>query len=552
MSVGVEEGLGSEEDWTEANQAQVLGLNRMAEETVTKLRPESWRELRWMPHEMQRQILLDTSRFQVFAGGRRVGKSQTGGHKLLPYAFTALSEVDWLKENDKRREYWIVGPEYSDAEKEFRVLYNSLTRMGVEFDHPGTYNNVLGGEMHISLWGGLYQVHAKSAKYPNTLVGEGVSGIVVSEAAKLKPSVWPKMLRPTLADFAGWAYFGSTPEGRNWFYRAWEAGQDPLLASWRSWRAPSWSNRNIPGYWGSDDAVQSLRSLMKEARIPDKLPLELYHPGSPVTPEVWGSAATKTWELVGKALGVGPEIVSLMLDLSEELFNQEIAALFNEFVGRVFKEFDEEVHVGDFAYDPTWQTYAALDYGFTNPFVWLLIQVDPHGEQIRVIDEYYETGKTTREAAAEIQGRGLAPGSLLAFYPDPAEPDRSAELASLLQVPMRGGTGGLIADRLEWIRRKLKPDNKIAHLDPSHDEWVPQLMFNRRCKQSIREHNVYRYPATHDEAASRNREAPEVPLKKDDHTPEALGRFMIGHFGSPWRVETPVRQSRARVGRRRR
>lgn len=533
----------------EQSREEVLQANRFAQRSLKELRPEIWRTTRWDPHDMQRDILDDTTRNQVFAGGRRVGKSQTGGHKLVPYAFTALEERDWLEERSQRREYWIVGPEYSDAEKEFRVLWNALTRLGVEFDHPGSYNNVLSGEMHISLWGGYFQVHAKSAKYPNTLVGEGVSGIVVSEAAKLKPTVWPKMLRPTLVDFMGWAYFGSTPEGRNWFYRLWEAGQDPLRPDWRSWRAPSWTNRHLYPVGATDVGVKALRDLMKRRIIPEKLPLDLYHPKSLLTPEVYESAVGKTWTKVGEAMGVDPEVVAQMLDLSEELFNQEVAAQFNEFVGRVFKDFDEEVHVGDFGYEPDWATYAALDYGFTNPFVWLLIQIDPHGEKIRIIDEYYERGKTTREAAEEIQGRGLTPGSLLAFAPDPAEPDRSKELSGLLKLRQLGGTGGLIQDRLEWIRRKLKPDAKIAHLSVEHEEWVPQLQIARRCKETIREFNAYRYPATYEEAQAKDREAPENPMKKDDHTPEALGRLLISLFGSPWVEHSPSRQSRARVGR---
>jgi hypothetical protein len=532
---------------------EVLEANRVANEAIAKLRPEIWRELRWMPHAVQQDILTSTSRNKVFAGGRRVGKSQTGGQKLVPYAFSALAERDWLEDNQKRREYWIVGPEYSDAEKEFRVVWNSLRRLGVDFDAPGSYNNVLTGEMHISLWGGIFQVHAKSAKYPNTLVGEGVSGIVVSEAAKLKPTVWPKMLRPTLADFVGWAYFGSTPEGRNWFYRLWEAGQDPLKADWASWRAASWTNRHLFPMGATDEGVKALRKLMKSAHIPLKYPLGAYfdHTAA-LTPKMYEEVVDRTWATVGAVMGIDSEVVSMMLDLSEELFNQEIAALFNEFVGRVFKEFDEEIHVGDFGYEPGWKTYAALDYGFTNPFVWLLVQIDPHGERIRIIDEYFEVGRTTREATEEIQARGLAPGSLLAFAPDPAEPDRSKEISGLLKIKQLGGTGGPIADRLEWIRRKLKPDAKVAHLGVEHDEWVPQLQIARRCKQTIREWNAYRYPSTYEEALAKDREAPEVPMKKDDHTPEALGRLLISLYGSPWATIAPARVSRARVGRGRR
>jgi hypothetical protein len=510
----------------------------------------------WTPHALQEEIIRSDARNKVVAAGRRSGKSQTGGHILAPYAFTALAEKDELTAKGIRRQYWIVGPEYSDGEKEFRVLYHTLKRLGVPFDKPGTYNNPVTGQMNISLWEGLYKVDVLSAKYPESLVGEGVSGVVLSEAAKIKPTVWPKFLRPTLADFGGWAFMSSTPEGRNWFYRMWQAGQDPDRPDWASWRAPAWVNPHV--YRGmrlkgveAEAAVRALQEAYKKKRIPEHLP---FIPGIErfMTDEQWMSAVDRSWRKVGEALGVDEEIVSLILDLSPELFNQEIAADFNEFVGRVFKEFDEEVHVADLSYDPAWSTYAALDYGFTNPFVWLLIQVDPFGENIRILDEYYERGRTTEEAGREIRGRGLAPGSLTAMYPDPAEPDRSAQLSHLLEVRSEGGTGGALTDRLEWIKRFLKPDPKVAHLDIDHPEWMPRLQINRRCKMTIHEFNAYRYPKTAEEAAERDQQAPEVPLKKDDHAIEALGRFMIGHFGSPWaEVVSPPTQRAAKIGRRR-
>lgn len=513
-------------------------------------------QVRWEPHAVQAEILADTTRNQVLAAGRRFGKSQVGGHKLLPWALRTFPEKASLEERGQRREYWIVGPEYSDSEKEFRVLYNALRRLGVPFDRPGTYNNPQSGDMHISLWGGVFQVHAKSAKYPESLVGEGLSGIVLSEAAKLKESTWTKFLRPTLADFRGWSFMGSTPEGRNWFYRAWEAGQDPLRADWNSWRAPAWANpfvyRDMQVFGTeADSSVRILQGLIQARRLPKELPVTSGL-RSFLTDAQWADATARTWEKVGLSLGLDPEIVALALDLSAETFNQEEAALFNEFVGRVFKDFDEEVHVTDLEYDPDWKTYAAIDYGFTNPFVWLLIQVSPHGDNIRILDEYYERGRTNGEALAEIRARGLAPGSLLGFYPDPAEPDRTAEIKNSLRIPAFGKTGGLINDRIEWIRRKLKPAETVAHLDPSHEDWVPQIQINRRCKETIREWGAYRYPRTAEEAAARDQEAPENPLKKDDHTPEAFGRFMIGHFGSPWALAAgPNRQRQAQIGRRR-
>lgn len=444
-------------------------------------------EIGWVPHAGQAKVVASNARHRVVSAGRRFGKSDLGGHELVPEAFFTYAQQNVLRDMSKRREFWIVGPEYSDSEKEFRVLYNELKRMGMPFDKPGTYNNPLGGDMHISLFNGLYMVNAMSAKYPDTLVGEGLSGVIMAEAAKLKERVWVKFIRPTLADYKGWALMTSTPEGKNWFYKAWQAGQDPNRKAWASWRMPAWINNHVYPL-GEDD----------------------------------------------------PEILDLRADMSAESFNQEIAADFTEFVGRVFKEFDEEVHVRDLLFDPSRMTFAASDYGFTNPFVWLLLQVD-RKDNVYVLDEFYMPGLTIPEAATELKRHGLVPDGMLKFYPDPALPGESKQLAQLLKVPAGGNTGGEVRDRIEMIRRWLKVPVEKQHLPYEHPERLPKLLIDRRCHNLIREMNDYRYPKSAEEAAALDRNAPELPLKKDDHTPEALGRFMRGYFGSPARTITGSR-----------
>lgn len=473
-----------------------------------------WDETLWTPHPAQEAMLFNRTRNQVAAFGRRAGKSQTGGNKLVPEYFRAMLELDVLKIKGLRREYWIVGPTYSDAEKEFRVTWNALERLGIPLDHPGSYNNPESGQMRIQALNGRFIVHAKSAQYPQTLVGEGLSGAVFSEAAKLKPSVWIKYIRPTLADFGGWTYFGSTPEGRNWFYDLWELGQDPSRNDWTSWRAPAWVNPYV--YPGGVD--ENLLDRAKHARRRGRL--KEWISNVQMVPNDRG--------LEPSPIGIDPEIWSLFLDQSTEMFNQEIQALFNEFAGRVFKDFDEELHVTDVGFNPAWKTYAASDYGFTNPFVWLLVQVDPHNEKIHILDEYYETGRTTGEAAREIWERGLRPTTMREFFPDPAEPDRTREIANLFQLQAGRNTGIPLDDRLEWIRRYLKPGV----------DGGPGLTVNRKCKNVIREFGQYKYPETREKAAEKGRPAPELPEKKDDHTPEALGRLMSGLFGRPHRARS--------------
>lgn len=506
-----------------------------------RTRTAFWNKLGFVPHDMQRTVLMNRTRNKVVAAGRRAGKSQMGGQFLVPEAMRARVELDALRAMGLRREYWIVGPEYSDAEKEFRVVWDAYDRLGFSMDRPGSYNNPLSGEMRISMFNGRFVVWAKSAKYPGTLVGEGLSGVVFSEAAKLKPSVWDKYIRPTLADFGGWAFFGSTPEGRNWFYDLWMLGQDAGRLDWASWRAPSWCNPYVyPG--GVDEALLRRFQKAKKAHQLSMLMQELLRTNGLVETDIG---------LVPR--GIDEEIWALFRDMSQDMFGQEVGADFTEYVGRVFKDFDEEVHVLSQELRRDWTTYACVDYGFTNPFAWLVLQVDPFNERVHVVAEYYETQRTTAEAGREIKARGLAPNAddvrVRAFFPDPAEPDRTRDLQDVLGIAGRGGTGGPLQDRLEWIRRFLKPNAMLAHLAPDDPARVPGLTIHPRCTHLIKEMGAYRYPETAEQADARGRPAPEEPLKKDDHTPEALGRFFRGYFGTPWRTPGSIGSRRVKVGR---
>lgn len=473
-----------------------------------------YEKMGWIPHDAQRKVILAPNRNRVVSAGRRFGKSEIGGHKLVQEALNTRLVKTRLEDLGKRREYWIVGPSYTDSEKEFRVLWNKLAKAGLRdhFDKPGSYNNPEQGDMHLSLWGGRFQCHAKSERHPDSLVGEGLSGVVLAEAAKLKHSTYTKLIRPTLADFNGWLLMTSTPEGKNWFYEMWQRGQDPNRPEWWSMRAPSWLNPHVYPGGAADGAIEVLRRLMEEQVVTD--------------------------HALMARLGLDPEIGDLVLDLTEEAFNQEIGADFTEFVGRVFKTFDEETHVGDFKFERSWKTYACVDYGFTNPSVWLLVQVDPFGEYVRVIDEVYEPGLTTPEFAQLIKDRGCAPEGVLAMYCDPASPGETRQMVDVLKIPARGGTGGELKPRLDAIRKALKMRN--PHLPEDAPERVPALMIDRKCKSTIADMLNYRYPERRTQVDSNN---PENPMKKDDHAPEALGRFYAGHFGTP---DKQVRRARVR------
>jgi hypothetical protein len=456
-----------------------------------------WPKVGYLPNKGQRQIHQATERFVVSAAGRRFGKSTSHGMELLPEVYRTYLQKDHLEDVGLRREFWIVGPQYTDAEKEFRAIYNACKRLRMPFDKPGTYYDAHGGDLQMSLWGGKFLLIGQSAKYPEHLVGEGLNGVIMAEAAKMKLLIWDKYIRPTLADYRGWAKFGSTPEGRNWFYDLWRKGQPGGDEDWKSFRFPSWANDRIFPLGKND-----------------------------------------------------PEIYSLGKDLSDEMRAQEIEAAFSEYVGKVFKTWDEEWHVRPLSYNSDWPLYLACDYGWTNPNVGLFIQVDPW-DRVYVIDEYYQTHRSPEEMALDLSEGNYSTSHIelikkaTHIYGDPAAPEASHTLADKLRLRVMGNTGGEIKDRLELIRRWLKDEN--PHLDITHQDRRPKLLVSPKCKHLMHEMDAYRYPKTKDEGLT----APEKPLSKDDHTPEALGRFFKGHFGQAVQGPTTVHKARMSRGRAR-
>ena len=71
--------------------------------------------------------------------------------------------------------------------------------------------------------------------------------IAVDEAGLVRDleDCWFRSIRPTLADFAGTAWFAGTPKGRNFFHTAFAKGQDPEQPEWESWQRPTVTNPYI-------------------------------------------------------------------------------------------------------------------------------------------------------------------------------------------------------------------------------------------------------------------------------------------------------------------
>jgi hypothetical protein len=446
-------------------------------------KPKYFERLDYHPHPGQMAFHNSLKRFRVAPNGRRFGKTMMGGFEVQPQAFLKSKHITGGPQLG-----WICGPEYTDAEKEFRIVYDSFRAQGIDRESIRFLNNPDGGPMHIKTsWG--FELWGKSAKYPEKLVGDGLDFVLMVEAGRHKRRTWGQYIRPTLSDKKGWAAFTGVPEGRSehsLLYALWSRGKDPAFPNWQSWRFPSWANTvTFPG--GRND----------------------------------------------------PEILEAEQDLTEDEFARQYGAMFVDKVGAVMKEWDDDIHIGDFEYNPRWPLYGACDYGFTNPFVWLWIQIDTFGN-IYVIKEERWTQADTPEVARDLKNRySMLVEKTECFYPDPAEPDDTVTMSNMLRIQPRKNTGGELKTRLSLIRQALKEQND--HLPYGHRDRKPTIMFDRSCKQLAWEmREGYRWPEHRSEIVSDS----EKPLDKDNHGVEALGRFFRGHFGIPGETLT---QRRSRV-----
>jgi hypothetical protein len=420
----------------------------------------------YYPHEGQKVIHYNSTRHRILCNGRRWGKTLLGGKEVEGAAFVK----NWLQQPQRG---WIIGPEYTDCEKEFRVVYNTFKSLGIDQISNKFLNNTENGNMRISTkWG--FEVECRSARHPESLVGEGLDFVLIVEAGRHKRKMFGDYVRPALSDKRGWSLMSGVPEqatDTSLLYWAYNRGQDPTKTQWNSWRMPSWTN-NVMFPGGYND----------------------------------------------------PEIQEAKDDLTEDEFERQYEGKFVDKVGRVMQEWDDDEHIADLQYRPDWPLFGAVDFGYTNDWVWLWIQVD-QANNVYVIGEHrWQLRDTADIAEIELKTHPLTQ-KLQAIYPDPSSPDDARVLQRILKVPTRMNTGGEIKTRLALIRNalKLRPE----HLPPGDPNKKPTLFVDRSCKKLIWEMSRgYRWP----ERASEVRNDSEIPLDKDNHGPEALGRFFKGHM----------------------
>lgn len=152
------------------------------------------------PGQLQLHEAMAKHRFGVAVCHRRFGKTFCAVMALI---YAALSE----KRSDGRYAY--IAPFYRQAKNvAWDVFKQNLVGFPVKFNEAELRVDFSNGS-RISLFGG---------DNPDSLRGIYLDGVVIDEVGDMRPATWGEVVRPTLADRLGWAFFIGTPKGVNMFY----------------------------------------------------------------------------------------------------------------------------------------------------------------------------------------------------------------------------------------------------------------------------------------------------------------------------------------------
>src|SRR5882724_4273269 len=157
----------------------------------------------------------DGARFKVVVAHRRFGKTVFAVMQLLRSASQMTRRAP---------RFAYVAPFYRQAKA---IVWDYLKHFGRGIEGARFHETELRCDLpngaRISLYG---------SDDPDSLRGLYLDGVVLAEYAQMDPRVWGEVIRPALADRAGWAIFIGTPMGRNSFWRLYE--QAKAAPDWRA------------------------------------------------------------------------------------------------------------------------------------------------------------------------------------------------------------------------------------------------------------------------------------------------------------------------------
>lgn len=450
----------------------------------------------------QQGVARSTAKYRLVAWGRRGGKTTEAAREALAVALLRPRSTIWLAAPIMR----LVG-------RAFDMILTLIADMGlVTLTKRDTAQEKL-----LVLENGSRIEGVSLEEYKN-VAGTGVDFCVVDEAAQMSADAWTRAILPPLSDREGQALLISSWEGEEGFFyeKAQEAETDMLRGiepEWAFFQAPSYD----VNFW--------------------------------VFPQGRRSSSLRSFERQMSAVD----------------FAEQFGAIPAGAKGKIYPEFRQTVHIGNYPYNSTMPVHLAVDpSGGASPYAVSVIQ--DYGDYLILIDEYYVSHVSAEEVMATLRQRvwranvqevvidsavpteverwSNAGWPAIAVYDKPKIDHRIPIQRNWIRDPhifhdfYRVKVNQILADRelpadydldqdpefqrsIAFQVEELLNDNYITAEDTQHLRQAAKLFVHNTCYRTIEEFKTYRY-----RAQRRDNNIKEIPEDRNNHLMDAIGYFL--------------------------
>lgn len=353
--------------------------------------------------------------------------------------------------------YWIIAPEYKQAKS---IYWRDLVDEYIPKELITKRNdNELILKIKSKDPNKESTIEFKGSDNEDALRGAGLKGVILDEYAFQKEYVWDKIVGPMLVQTDGWALFITTPNGvANHFKKFWDdaVANEAAGGDWRTFHFTSYDNPTI-----------KKENLDEERKR-----------------------------------------------LTPEFFEQEYMAEFAKFVGLIYTDFDDKIHVKNFEVDENWSFYRAIDFGVVDPNAVPFMGVDRDGV-IYIYDELY-IGDLHISELAELIKQKSAHRYFIATYADSAGKQQMMDLSQhgIYTIPVKKNVG---EGNRQWLHATIAEVHQLLK-----DQ---KIVIHPRCKATIKEFMSYSWKK------DRMGDAVNIPEDKNNHLMDAIRYFVTSYKG---------------------
>lgn len=206
---------------------------------------------------------------------------------------------------------------------------------------------------------------------------------------------------------------------------------------------------------------------------------------------------------------------SLKNNYNEIWINRYLYGSWDAFEGQIYPDFEPSIHVKNhFTVAPEWRRFIGIDHGRTNPTAVLWGAVD-QDDVLYIYREHYEAGQDVDYHARAIQAH-LNEGRYETYVIDPStgagkkdDPETIGNRYRQLKIPVINANND-VQGGIDKVTEYFKHGKIFIH---------------KSCENLIRE--LINYQWEQPSASRIELNQPERPLKKDDHSCDAL-KYLVG------------------------